>query len=110
VLEGERSAVVETFERISRDPRHQNVVMLPTEAIAARQSPQWSMAYIGPSQSAADAVERVTRDVQRSQAGEAARAFVGSMCDLLEACPGTGSSSPQPLVGERLNLRRWRRR
>jgi hypothetical protein len=31
VLEGERSAVEETFERISRDPRHQNVVMLLTE-------------------------------------------------------------------------------
>ncbi len=110
MLEGERSAVEETFERISRDPRHQNVVMLLTEPSRPDNFHNGPWPYIGPSQSAADAVERVTRDVQRSQAGEAARAFVGSMCELLEACPGTGSSSPQPLVGERLNLRRWRRR
>jgi Sensors of blue-light using FAD len=94
VLEGGRRAVEATFERISHDPRHQDIALLLSEPIAGRQFPQWSMAYIGPSQSAADAVARVTRDVETSEAGEAARALVTFMSKLLEECPGGGTSAP----------------
>jgi len=96
VLEGEQAAVEETFGRITKDARHQDITVLLAEPVEARQFPQWSMAYIGPSQSAADAVARVTRDVPSSEAGDAARGLLTFMSEMLErgACPGGGSSSP----------------
>jgi len=94
VLEGERRAMEATLERISHDPRHQDVVLLLTEPIESRQFPHWSMAYIGPSQPAADAVARVARDVARSQAGDAARELLTFMSKLLDVLPGGGSASP----------------
>jgi len=48
VLEGEQEVVEETYGRITRDPRHQDIVLLLTEPIAARQFPDFSMPYIGP--------------------------------------------------------------
>ncbi len=45
VLEGEEEAVDETFNRISADPRHLNVIDIIREPIAARQFSQWSMGY-----------------------------------------------------------------
>ncbi len=56
VLEGERADVEETYERIRRDRRHKDVVPIIREPIEARQFPEWSMAHIGPSQSAEQAV------------------------------------------------------
>ena len=45
VLEGEESAVLATFERIKRDPRHFDLIELICEPIEARAFAAWSMGY-----------------------------------------------------------------
>ena len=47
VLEGPRAAVERTFERIQRDPRHEDVLLLRFERIQERAFPGWSMAFVG---------------------------------------------------------------
>jgi hypothetical protein len=47
VLEGPLDAVESTFERIQRDPRHSEAVVLRMSAIPTRQFPVWSMAFAG---------------------------------------------------------------
>ena len=83
VLEGERDAVEATYGRIVRDPRHKDIVLILYESIEARKFPDWGMAYIGPSQSAEDAVARVTRSVPASKSGQATRALVTFMSLML---------------------------
>lgn len=46
VLEGERSTLREMFERIRRDTRHSDVVLLHEGEIARPQFPEWSMKFI----------------------------------------------------------------
>ncbi len=94
VLEGEQQAVAETFGRISLDPRHQDIAVVVEEAIKTRQFPHWSMAYIGTSQSAAEAVALVSPGVARSKAGDAARGLLTFMSEILKASPGGGSARP----------------
>ncbi len=48
VLEGPLEAVEATFERIQRDLRHEDVVVLETCYAAVRDFPDWSMAFSGP--------------------------------------------------------------
>lgn len=43
VLEGERDAVMVTYQRIQADRRHQNCKLLVEEDIAQRHFPQWTM-------------------------------------------------------------------
>jgi hypothetical protein len=93
VLEGEQEAVEETYGRITRDPRHQNIVLLLTEPIAARQFLDFSMAYIGPSQSAQAAVARVTKTLPGTDKGEAARYLLRVMSRVLATCDGGSSSA-----------------
>lgn len=83
VLEGERDAVEATYGRIVRDPRHKDIVLILYESIEARKFPDWGMAYIGPSQSAEDAVARVTRSVPASKSGQATRELVTFMSLML---------------------------
>ena len=45
VLEGEGAAVQALFEKISADPRHGGVLRLLKSEIAAREFPDWSMAF-----------------------------------------------------------------
>jgi hypothetical protein len=45
LIEGEEAVIAELYERIARDPRHQNVFKLADKAIAARSFSQWSMAF-----------------------------------------------------------------
>lgn len=87
VLEGEQEAVEDTYWRITRDPRHRDIALLLTEPIAERQFPEWSMAYIGPSQPAEAAVARVTENLPHTDSGEAARGLVSFMSQMLETCP-----------------------
>jgi len=47
VLEGDRSAIEATFEKIQRDRRHGDVQVLAFEEIQARTFPLWSMGYVG---------------------------------------------------------------
>ena len=84
VLEGERGAVEAIYRRIARDPRHTDVVPFLTDTIAHRQFPQWSMAYIGPSQPADEAVARVTRGLSSSNADQVARGLVTFMSQMLK--------------------------
>lgn len=50
VLEGGRRVVEATFERIQRDPRHDDVSLLDFQQVAARGFASWSMAFIGADQ------------------------------------------------------------
>jgi hypothetical protein len=83
VLEGEREAVETTYERIARDPRHKDIVLILYESIEVRRFPDWAMAYIGPSQSAEEAVARVTSKVPACKTGQAARGLVTLMSQML---------------------------
>lgn len=47
VLEGSREAVNRTFQRISRDSRHQKVEILEFKEISERAFYQWNMRYYG---------------------------------------------------------------
>jgi Sensors of blue-light using FAD len=97
VLEGEQEAVEETYARITRDRRHVDIVLLLKEAVAERQFPQWSMAFIGPSQAAEEAVARVTAGLPGTEAGALARGLVSFMSHMLTTHGGGSPSS----VGER---------
>ncbi|MBN2894411.1 MAG: BLUF domain-containing protein [Campylobacterales bacterium] len=45
VLEGEHSAVMATYNRILRDPRHKDCMVLTKNEIAQRSFPEWSMGF-----------------------------------------------------------------
>jgi Sensors of blue-light using FAD len=45
ILEGEEKAVDETYDRVSRDPRHTNIFVLEREPIAERSFEQWKMGF-----------------------------------------------------------------
>ncbi|NVK26352.1 MAG: BLUF domain-containing protein [Gammaproteobacteria bacterium] len=45
-LEGSRSRVNDTYQRILKDPRHQRVIMLDYREIFKREFDQWSMGYV----------------------------------------------------------------
>ncbi len=46
-LEGPRTAVVELFERIRRDPRHDSVDISAQSEVAERAFARWAMAHVG---------------------------------------------------------------
>jgi len=43
ILEGDRNAVLETYERIGRDPRHMNLTLIAARDVEARAFADWSM-------------------------------------------------------------------
>lgn len=55
VLEGSLDKVEQTFERIQRDMRHDEVSVLECGFVPVRDFPEWSMAYAGHDQSGSDA-------------------------------------------------------
>jgi hypothetical protein len=50
VLEGEHAAVMQTFARINKDPRHKDVVIAEMEPAGERLFGAWSMGYAGNSE------------------------------------------------------------
>lgn len=46
-LEGSRASVNATFNRIQKDSRHANLVIISYHQIAERSFEQWSMGYVG---------------------------------------------------------------
>ena len=50
VLEGEHTAVMQTFSRIHKDPRHKEVAISEMEPVAERLFGAWSMGYAGNSE------------------------------------------------------------
>jgi hypothetical protein len=57
-LEGSRAKVNETYHRILKDPRHENVVMLDYKEIVGREFAEWSMGYIPQSSLSRDVILR----------------------------------------------------
>jgi hypothetical protein len=47
VLEGDAAAVKELFRHLSADPRHKNVVLIRSEALAKRCFARWNMRGVG---------------------------------------------------------------
>lgn len=45
VLEGPDDAVTAVFEKIKKDPRHKDVMIISKEQIQVRQFPSWEMAF-----------------------------------------------------------------
>lgn len=45
VLEGDKTALEETYDRIAQDNRHHNLVLIEFEPIAERAFAEWSMAF-----------------------------------------------------------------
>lgn len=82
VLEGEQAAVEATYKRITSDRRHRDIVLLLKEPISERDFPQWSMAFIGPSQSADEAVARVTTNLPGTPSAASARGLVSYMSEM----------------------------
>ena len=62
VLEGPRAEVERLYETLKHDPRHKDLLLLLSEPLAARQFPDWSMAYIGPNQWAKQAAGPPSRE------------------------------------------------
>jgi hypothetical protein len=49
VLEGDVAAIDGLVERIGRDPRHEQMLIVDRSPLAKRRFADWSMAYFGPS-------------------------------------------------------------
>jgi hypothetical protein len=45
VLEGEDTAVDETYDRIAKDPRHKGLIVIEREPIKKRDFDQWNMGF-----------------------------------------------------------------
>lgn len=58
VLEGELLGVSAIFDRVSQDPRHENVYVIAQRAITRRDFPVWSMSAFAKSHQYADLFER----------------------------------------------------
>ena len=77
-LEGALPEVAAIFERIQRDPRHGDVVVLESAAVPERAFPDWAMAYAGE-------VEDADLDPATTEAGRVLallHALVGTTVDL----------------------------
>jgi hypothetical protein len=77
VLEGEENAVRRTYERIGRDPRHRNIVLLTEETMTTRDFPDWRMGY-----------KQVSEDVVQSVPGFAPFFQVDFRLGAIQAMPG----------------------
>lgn len=51
LIEGEQGAVMELYQRICRDNRHQQLHLLWSHAIHAPSFPDWTMGFIAPAES-----------------------------------------------------------
>jgi hypothetical protein len=61
ILEGPQAAVERCFERIQRDPRHAQVLLLDLVPIEDRAFGSWSMAFLGASPEGAAAFDRIAK-------------------------------------------------
>ncbi len=73
VLEGERGAVESTFERIAKDSRHEEVVVLAKTEVQTRQFGAWAMRAVTPRR-------EVSAAVLGQLSGDAARELLQSSC------------------------------
>lgn len=59
VLEGSKPAIANLMAAISRDPRHDRILIMCRSPITGRRFADWSLAYCGPSRFVADHVTRL---------------------------------------------------
>ncbi len=90
VLEGPRAAVERLYETLHHDTRHKDLLLLLTEELEARQFPQWSMAYIGPSQPAQEALALAAEGVGEIEPGQPGAA--AARLDERDPSPGRGEA------------------
>ena len=80
VLEGPLDAVESAFERIQCDERHSDVTVLQSEPIAARDFPDWSMAFAG-----ADAASSPISGIQMADVFAGQSSDGDKLLDMLKA-------------------------
>ena len=68
VLEGPRTAVEATFERIQQDMRHSDVSLLEFKSAVARTFERWDMAYVGQDTATASAWSHGSIDIGKLSA------------------------------------------
>ena len=91
-LEGEATAVDALYERIARDERHHNAVILSREPVQQRLFSQWSMKYVP--------AERSVRAFLRVQGQQSFNPFVleaGQLEQLLQLFRGTRGDEAEPV-------------
>ena len=97
VLEGRREMLESTFERIQRDPRHEDVSLLTFEPIASRSFGHWSMGFVGSRPADAAAFEHVARasafDPSRAD-GDALLSALRALTVEDEARASSGAAEP----------------
>lgn len=84
VLEGDRKSITQTFCHISKDRRHDDIVLLSTTPITERIFKDWTMAFAGKSDSAQDLYIRygITQDFNpRKMTAESLLEFI---CELIK--------------------------
>ena len=90
-LEGERGVVNATYNRILRDPRHGDAVILRYAEIAARDFADWSMGYVSSATLRGDTVRRYAANdnFQPAQLGpEGSISLLRELRDLAVRLPG----------------------
>jgi hypothetical protein len=85
VLEGDSAAIETLMERLRRDVRQTDMLVVDHEAIAQRHFGDWSMAYIGPSQFVSQHVTRLLSDPPQPQRRRAAKWLIELMREFLES-------------------------
>lgn len=88
VLEGTPTAIEALMKNVSRDTRHDQIVVVSREPITKRRFGEWSMAYSGPSQFVA---RHVTRLLTNSDAPNQERSAQWLQELLWEFSEGPGS-------------------
>ncbi|WP_421854869.1 BLUF domain-containing protein [Novosphingobium sp.] len=61
-LEGDEAAIEVLMQRVSSDPRHEEIVIVEQGPLDQRRFDQWSMVYFGPSQFVSRHVTRLLND------------------------------------------------
>ena len=89
VIEGQATAVDQLMASVARDDRHDDMIVVAREPIAARRFGDWSMAYSGPSQFVARHVTRLLADPSSLELGRSAQ-WLNEL--LWEFAEGTGTS------------------
>lgn len=89
VIEGKAAAVDHLMGIVANDARHDGIIVVAREPIAARRFGDWSMAYSGPSQFVAQHVTRLLAGPSPREPGRSAR-WLNEL--LWEFAEGTGTS------------------
>ncbi len=84
ILEGDRKAVTQTFCKITKDPRHSDIVILEGLPIAERMFENWNMAFVGGVVSE-NHLRRYGTSAQFNPEKMAANSLIGFMREVIDA-------------------------